>query len=1481
MRKAEYTAYSEEKRMPNINRIRVNNVKYNFGSQAYDDFTMRMYGKNTIYDLANGGGKSVLMLLLLQNMLPNSTLDEKQPIEKLFRSGNGNTVIHSLVEWKLDEPYDEEGYRYMTTGFCARKAKESETEENASKDVCSIEYFNYIIFYREYNKNDIINLPLVKNGERISYFGLKNYLKELGLHDMSLKVLVFDRKGEYQRFISAYGLHESQWEIIRGINKTEGHVRTFFENNYKTTRKVVEDLLIEEIIEKAFMVKTNRDDSQNESMAKLLMDIKDELTTLAKKKKDISNYDYQTELIEVLSDRVASFMNLYEEQDKLSKTLADIYVTGEQYAKDNEEHMRALEEERDRKYELKHKQRERIECLKVSRDKKRLDELKIKAQDISKKVTSVKEKASATEKDYNLKRSINDYLLYLEDKKKYDECDSFIKLLKTGTAYDDEQIFTYVYNIKLLIDKKLEEIKSKKSELNKEIAKARLDKEYHEKLITEARLNLAVAEASKKKADEEIVALSERLSSVRMSMNNLSFVGNDEQIKNCEEEMAAVKSKLDLLKKNSDENKNRLNDEQGRLLKLENEKEKIDRTISSIRENEQEIKEATEKLDNIKSVYDVTDERKLFDVISDRISSCILELADIKNKIKKCEKRKNELKEKRLIRPSSAVKKLMEYIETRHGISAMFGMDYLSALDKSAQEEILDNNPLFPYGVVLKEFDVIKDDPNIHNIDTDDETLYVYDMSEVSKKTVHIGNGAVAVHADKEFFLSDDTADMLMYAEDEKEKELRLSLEVKEKILDAYREDREFVIRITESDMLEAKARLDDAVSKADELAKEITESEKLIKSYRISIDNSEKEITDKQSYYEELVKDINRLYTANEISEIIAAEEKLKEKSMLDEARLKEEINVLLTEESSENVDVALLETKLNSYEKQEYELLDEWEDNFKDYYNIDKQYEILTNDYEELKTLFLTAHTSFDDDKKAVEDKKLLMETLKTSMQRSLSIISDRGIDIKDIEILSDKEDLYAVEEDVINTYKNSIEELKLQTRNYEQELKTKNSEIDRLNGSIDYAIENIRAAFGDFVEEESTLSEIIATLADGEEVLARLDNEAKEADKELKRYSKEQGYMLELYKDVKRIITTNDIDMENAVLITSDKEALREIFEDTLIKFDKNNKSLDKAKNELLRFKGNTASALDKLSMFELAATIRDDVNIPSSYLLAKELYENLKSIIEFIKLEKDRVEKSLTDMENIKANFEEQCLQRCLDVKTELDKLPKLSRIVSEGETIQVVDLSIPYVKEEFLKQKMSDYIDRIVAEADSYDNDGARMKYIRNSLTLKKLFGVIVTDMNAIKLILYKRERIREQSRYLKYEEAVGSTGQSQGIYIQFLVAIINYIAGMYQLQSDAIHTKTIFIDNPFGAAKDVYIWEPIFELLKANRVQLIVPARGVTPAITGRFDVNYILGQQMSDKTQLTVVTNYISKVEQEEVEYRDLEYEQVSFDFI
>ena len=237
-----------------------------------------------------------------------------------------------------------------------------------------------------------------------------------------------------------------------------------------------------------------------------------------------------------------------------------------------------------------------------------------------------------------------------------------------------------------------------------------------------------------------------------------------------------------------------------------------------------------------------------------------------------------------------------------------------------------------------------------------------------------------------------------------------------------------------------------------------------------------------------------------------------------------------------------------------------------------------------------------------------------------------------------------------------------------------------------------------------------------------------------------------------------------------------------------------------------------------------------------------------------------------------------MQNCIKIKTELERFPKLSKINIDGENISIIDLKIPYANEESYKDRMESYVNETVMEADNIENMEDKLKYIRNRLTWKKLFSVIVTDMNGIRLKLYKRERVIANSRFLPYEEAVGSTGQSQGIYIQFLIAVINYISSVNSRGVDAGKLKkVIFIDNPFGAAKDVYIWEPIFELLKTNNVQLVVPARGATPAITGRFDVNYVLGQKLVNGKQQTVVVDYFSNVDNTALEYTTLSYEQTS----
>ena len=1467
--------------MPSINRIRVNNVKYNFGTQFYDDFTMRLYGKNTLYDLANGGGKSVLMLLLLQNMIPNCTLDDKQPIEKLFRTGNGNTTIHSLVEWKLDDPERNQGYKYMTTGFCARKAKDAGEEAETDNDVASIEYFNYCIFYREYNKNDIINLPLVSQGERVTFQGLRTYLKELEHRDMSLMVRIFDRKGEYQRFISDFGIHESQWEIIRGINKTEGHVRTYFENNYKTTRRVVEDLLIEEIIEKAFLVKTNREDSGEDSMAKMLMDIKEQLTILSKKKKDISNYDHQIELIGVLTDKVQSFMNLYKEQNSLRSIIADIFVTGEQFAKDDEQRMEELARARDEKREQKNRERARIECLKVMRDKYQLEEYKNEVQNIDEEIKLVEGRRKKLVEDLKLKEAVNEYIEYIDDRKKYYQHEAALKTILMESDFDEELLYTYAYNIKMRMDVLMTDIRGQIAAIEDSIKSHRMKKEYHQKMSHEAELNLAVARNVKATIDSEIAGWSERLSNIRMTLNTIKFSDVNEQLGECENECRDKKEAIEACKKQIEELNLSKNELQAEINNLESVGSKLQTEINSLSDKKQEYAEIEDKLRNIRVIYGAKDEDSLKDVIGERITEAVLDIARIKKDIAACNKRIARLAEGRALESSKAVDKVLEYIETRHGITAMFGADYMSALDDDAKKKVLENNPMLPYGIITKDFDELCNDPNLRNVDTENQVVNIYDMDEISNRAFVLGDNVISVYANDSRFTDKEAFDEMITKEQENCRDLKLQLSVKEETLVAYREDQAFVLRVSYNEFLDEMERLKELIVKKEENDERISLCEEKLRQIKGTLGELQKQQEKDLEEYEMHVEDVNKLYAMKQLSEMLSEQEERAKENQQEINRLEAVYRELKDESGDDDIDELSLKARLKTLEGKYSELEQEWNQSYKQYYNVGEEYEVLTAGDDELKARFIAMIDAGSKDAKTIEDKKLLMDTIKISMERSLKNIEKSGVNLDVLKELDRNNKLYLSDEDMLYACRKEIDDVDREFGILNHKKKDKDSAINRLEGSIEYAISNIEAAFGRFEETDVSASEIISSLENSERLLDRLEQEATKCDEEFRQYRQQQGYMLDLYKDVKRIVDSYDIDLKDASPITYEKDKLREIFEEKLILFDRNAKNLSKAQNELNKFKGNTALALEQMSVFELANTIREDVEIPENYDSANELVDNLRSISGYVKLERDRVEKSLVDMETIKANFEEQCLQRCLDVKTELDKLPKLSRIISDGETIQMVGLSVPYVKEEFLRQRMSDYIDRIVAQADDYNQDKDRIKFIRGSLALKRLFGVIVTDMNGIKLTLYKRERIKEQSRYLRYEEAVGSTGQSQGIYIQFLVSIINYISGMYQTGNEDTRTKTIFIDNPFGAAKDVYIWEPIFALLAANKVQLIVPARGATPAITGKFDVNYILGQQMTGGKQLTVVTDYTSKVDQEELEYSDLSYEQVSFDFI
>ncbi len=1496
--------------MPNINRIRVNNVKYNFGTQGYDDFSMRMYGKNTLYDLANGGGKSVLMLLLLQNLIPNCTLDEKQPIEKLFRNGGGNTTIHSLVEWKLDDKDIKEGFRYMTTGFCARKAKDADASDSGQmalldeqgiaeneaggtegaskglgKDSASIEYFNYCIFYRDYNENDIVNLPLQNSKERITYSGLKNYLKDLARKNYNLKVFVFERKGEYQRFISKYGLFESQWEIIRGINKTEGHVRTYFETHYKTTRKVVEDLLIEEIIEKAFLVKTEQNDV-NEDMAKTLLDIKDKLVELSKKKSEIANFDKETELMHLLEGRVSNFLTLYEEKDQVVGTLADIYVTGESLMKEGEEEIARMEEKKLAYDQRLHEERKRIEGLKIVKDQYDLEDVKKDLDTLKAHVERAEKELTDAKVELDLKESVNDYIRYIRDKAQMEENQAMIDAFQSANTDQLEKLHQYAYTKKQMDDAKLLDVRKRLEEREGQLEQERAQLERLTHVYEEGAISLAVAKSHREQLTEEYRVRMEEIGAVRKEISILVLSDLKELMETLKEEEEELLSKQENAQDSYMADIENLKQKEQELFVEQQQYKVLQSELENVSKKHEEYTVNKDRLKKMVQIYGVKEMTDLYETIKKRAFAQKVLVDGIEKRIAKVERHLEQVREGRILEESEGVTKVKDYLESRHGDFALSGVDYLSALPKANREELLSRFPYLPYGVVTKQFDLVKEDERIGTIDLKNQAVPIYDQMMLESPYVPTEqDGVLLIAKDKSVFLEEDALAMEATRLEKKLAEIRDELERARELEATYDEDLDYTAKLTdaafmnaEQEMQEGKEALLEAERKVENLRKEME---------RIK-DHSEKMKADADTFAKTLAtnrKEQIKLAGIEAKSDLVDDTKKRLDYYDSEVRRLDKETVQVASEKDAVALRCSELEGQIAHMEEQIATVLSDWETVYKDYY-VEGNLTAVNISEEKLKAEFLAAKAVVEQATIVLEDKKQLIATLQESMQRGLRIIERRKIAIETLEQLRLSDELHPVDEELINRLGMHMSQLSVRCDQLQSDYKKKEHEATRIEGRIEQALQALKERFGELAYEEMytniSKEEALQAIAEGDRILKGLQEELKTFQKEYQQYVKNNGVIIDLYKDVKRIVESEGLNVERANVLMREQNEIREIFEESLMFYDKINKAMARAKQELMNYKTQTANTFFAMGAYELSDSIKDDVEIPETYADAKALLANIREMISYIALEKERVEQGIEDMEAIKNNFENQCIERCKDVRTELDKLPKLSRIQLDGEMIQMVNLTIPYVKDEFIKQRMSDYIDEVVNGADQFRDNNDRIKYMKNRLLLKKLFGVMVTDMNAIKLKLYKRERMKEQSRYLRYEEAVGSTGQSQGIYIQFLVSIINYISGMYAPEAEASDLKkVIFIDNPFGAAKDIYIWEPIFALLKTNNVQLIVPARGATPAITNRFDVNYILGQQLIGGRQQTVVVDYRSQVAQEEIEYENLEYSQATFDFI
>ena len=1470
--------------MAQINRIRVNNVKYNFGTQYYDDFLMRFSGKNTIYDLANGGGKSVLMLLLLQNMIPNCTLDDKQPIEKLFRSGNDNTTIHSLVEWKLDPCNYHNGAKYMTTGFCARKGRDMGDEGEAKKETANIEYFNYCIFYREFGENDIKNLPLIRNGERITYNGLKNYLRDLEKKDYGVEVRIFDRKGDYQSFISNYGLYESQWEIIRGINKTEGHVRTYFENNYKTTRKVVEDLLIEEIIEKSYNNRIRKDSgADDEEMAKTLLDIKDKLIELSKRKSEMGKYDDQIALLEAFAGKLSGFKEIFADKKEVENKLVETLLVCRGKASDTKaqiEKLHQLAEDLDKKYDETSRQ---VAIAELEAELLELDKLNELIEETKEQLRLKEAGAKELKEKLYLYENAADYMDYLQNLGLYNETK---ELIANGNIAENEalvELQKLAAAKALYVAARIKELENKKNTLTtaKETLVAKCE-ELKDKEQDSFGLVKNI-EGINKGIESEISELNEELDAFMKDSELLVADRAWEMVETTKGRIKEVKATLLELQNLVKDNEAVINGYMANRVVLESNIAKLSEEESYLLHEKEEAKKVDSHLDKIKNVYNAATVSQLETVVEDLLSRLNKEKVDTQNSLSELEVYLENINQHQLPDYDTSFAGLYEYLKGRYKDDVVSGKELLESLTEDGRKELISRIPVVTYAIFAKNnFEGIVADKVLNTLNIQKSVIPILKYSLIENESETLSEDMLMVCKDMSF-LWDGKA---LAAEAQRVLEdISKYKEQLRKINDKFQmvfEDSIFIKTLKDKPDLEnienrlSKIKDEKAVCLRQKESEFLKTEELREKNQRTegSIENENKHIASlstELNLYEKIAEKNDRLqsrYALLKDNKNSLAEAKKEYSKALAEY---EHCNSEKEKNGKELADVLdIIETIGEDFSK-----------NFKPYFDENAQpYEGMEEETIDAKAAALRKRLMGESGD--ANDKERLLRSYEAAMKKCEDALLYRGMSLEAAKKYYSEGKLVTCKREEMLALKEAISKAKEQVKDTEKALDAQSAQQNRMQGGIEHAKSKYEEKYGEFVRED--ISNPQGYILSHRQEMSQIKEQLLANEKNIKKLENDNRDILFMEKDLERIVKNAGLVVaENTVAdVTSLGDINPADYENLQKQYAKLERNEQTLKNHFAEDKQKLIDSLVKLEAYELSDEVRNSVVTPTDAAMVDEMVKGITETNECIALERDRIEKSISDMERIKDSFENRCIQICSNIRTELDRFPKLSRINLDDDVISIITLAIPYIKEDMYKARMGVYINETVAGAETFNNPADKLKYLKSRLSWKKMFSVIVTDMNSIKLCLYKREHIKDQSRYLKYEEAVGSTGQSQGIYIQFLIAIIHYISSLNAVGKDtSVIGKTIFIDNPFGAAKDVYIWEPIFKLLKTNHVQLVVPARGATPAITKMFDVNYVLGQKMVAKRQQTVVVDYRSQVQTDEMDYSTMEYEQTTWDIL
>ncbi len=1422
--------------MSKINALRIINLNYNNNTIKIDDETFDFASESTLMSLRNGGGKTVLVQMMMSPFVSKRNRDLK---DRKFKSYFQTNPTYILTEWKLDGSGG-----YLLVGMVVRK-KPVVADDNSTDE---LDIYSFVHQYDRKSQYDIYSIPIIetrKDGKRSikSYQKFKTEVEDarktlkgpLDVYNMN----VYEQSKKYFQKLKEYKIDNKEWNIIHRINLKESGLSELFSDSKNVEGLVekwflttVEDKLnksgdkiknFNEIVKKyIFQYKEIQSKIEKKDTIELFCGeleglienatvLSNNESLLEKQKNIIANFiDYLGKLKVETENEMNFLQNKIEELQNIVTDLKYQQISKEWYEKDIErEKLNSLLEELYEKKQLLEQNKKKIEnelniyeCSEFHEDyKKKLENLR--------ELESKLEYINKTEKEKAPERNNLGYSLKIYYEKESKSLNDKISKVNTNIS-----------NINITLDK----IKEKENKLRED---------YTLKIKTQSKLEQSIKNFEK---EEERF---EEKSNIKIKKNILGeyeddFLDNVE--KNIQSDIQEYNNRKKQIEKES-EDLNILVESKGKeqqsLAGVDKEiKLNLDNFIKDKLKYEEQIKFrenvvrilgiSEENIYNKQLILDKLEEKIKY--VNNKSNQLIIEKSRLENE-------KMKLERGILTEIPAKLKVELEQLD----IDFIYGMEWLNKNNKTLKENqaLIKNNPFLPYSLILSEEDLFKIQKSKLNENISSPIPIIKRTSIFNE--MNSENNLLKLD-DISFYISFDqrlvNKKELTKIIEEKSGDInkitdKISLNEIEKkdYLEKFHKINETSVELKFYNALLAK--IDSTKAEISELEDKIIKNDALIKQSNIKIRENTKTYN---SYVEVLAKLENNMTDfielKNNYKEYLNNQKKLsetnKEISLTNSSILKcnydLEENKLLLKMEDEHLNSIKAELKEVQKEAVEYSQYNEGV--------------IIERDFEVIKSEYNALTSEISKDKAFVEKmKNKANEEFKESQDKLLEKQKEYSIEEKDFkEIKYDK-----------FKHKEIKDELKRTNELFSKqkdEINDKKLEYTRLEESLKNIEQNILEKFG-------------LNYPKSKEQIMNVDFKL-----EIKLKNQQKTEFENKYN-----IKKSDFGIIDINIYKLDQYKDYSIFEN--INVEVNIKQLEEYKNSIISELNNCQHKVEqsKLYMQRLIENTYNNVKFKSEPMVStsletiRECLDKTNSLLEQLTIVlqscENLMEKLKVDIEFIYKDEEEVLtilFEYIRDVHDNLGMIDDNSSVNIEGKSIKMLKIKLPDwdLNKEIYKSSLKFILDKLRdSSLDKLSQNEAIDEIISKTIATNYLYNNTVGISN-IEIKLYKIEENR-QSEISWNNVSTNSGGEGFLSAFVILSSLLTYMRkDETDIFSNSKDSKVIVMDNPFAQTNASHLLIPLMNIAQKSNTQLICFSGLGGDSIYNRFNNIYVLETKQS-----------------------------------